>query len=178
VPFRDHRSALPGQRWRALPPLVAGACVVALWGCGSSASPRTPTSSELARLRGHLAVAEGAAGRRDRAGATAALNAIAQDVQVLARAGTLSPTLAATLVTEVAQARRRASIELPAPAPVTTAAPPAAATTRAAPAPATAAPVGNGPGKDHPGRGPGAKPPKPPKPADHGKHKGHGDGGD
>lgn len=163
---------MPCRRWPA-PPLVAAACALAVGGCGSSAPPRVPTSSQLTRLRGHLAVAVAAAQRRDRAATTAALDALGQDVQVLGREGTLNPRLAATLATEVAHARRRAGIELPAPAPVAAPAPAPATTTPPVPTPAAPSAV---PGaKDHHPAGPAAKPPKP---HDHGKHKGHGDGGD
>ena len=124
------------------------ACSATVAGCGSAPAPPVPTTTEMARLRSHLADALAAGSRRDRAGAIGALNAMQADVRRLRGERRLSPQLAATLSTDLAQATSRATIDLPAPA--------ATGPTIPAAAPAVAAAPqgdGGGPGKqkDHGG---------------------------
>jgi hypothetical protein len=150
---------------------AAGICALIAAGCGSAAPARVPTVSELARLRAHLADAQTAAAHHDRQAATAALDALGADVALLRREGLLSSPLATTLATDVAQARRRAVLELPPPAPVAPVTTTPAAT--ATPAPVAVPPAGGadqGKPKDH------GKPPDHPQPPDHKKPKDHGGG--
>ena len=156
-----------------------GLVAAAIVGCGASSPSRVPSVAEMARLRAHLADAQTGAARHDRATVVSALGALSADVTVLRRSGTLSPELAATLNADVAQARRRAALELPAPAtpaPPATAAPQPAATATTPTTPNPAAPPAPVPAQGKPGKA--DKPPKQPKPPkDNGGHKDHGNHG-
>jgi hypothetical protein len=137
--------------------------VLALAGCGSNAPDRRPTATQMSQLERHLSDARAAQRRHDGPAATAALQALSQDLTVVRRQHRLSDALASTLSVEVAQAQARVRVELP------------ASTGGPASAGATAAP----PAATPPAATPPATPPPPPaaaRPDDHGKDKGKGKG--